>query len=308
MLLSLAPIQGYTHVFYRYAHAKTFNTIDKYYTPFFEDNKANGWEPELLPELDKKLNNYINLVPQVVTNTPEFLIRSAEQFVKMGYSKINLNMGCPFSMLVKRKKGAGLLTEPELVKNILSTFFKKTQNIKLSVKMRIGINEPDEWEKVIGIINDYPVSEIIVHPRTVKQKYGGNVNWDEFEKIAERCIHPITGNGDINCKQDYLTLQSRFPQIKSWMLGRGALTNPYMPSEIKGVEYTTQKKKELLYQFHNSYLQIVQQHFPVWNHAFNYLKSFWCYPIKSFANGHKHYKKLRRYLNENEYKRWVEEL
>ena len=308
MKTSLAPIQSYTHAFYRYAHSRTFNSFDKYYTPFFEEDKKNGWKPALLPELSTVLNSRINLVPQVMSNTPEFLIRSADKLSEMGYRQINLNMGCPFPMLVKRNKGAGLLREPELIETILNSFFKQSDDIKLSAKIRLGVDKPDEWKRIVPVLNDFPVKEVIVHPRTAKQKYGGNVYWDEFEKLAQQCHHPVTGNGDINSRQDYITMQNRFPEVTSWMIGRGTLMNPFLPDSIKGIKYTNQEKKELFNKFHETYLKTVKQYFPVWNHAFNYMRGFWHYPLQEVENGQRKYKKLKKYLSEEEYFTWSAEL
>ncbi len=308
MKISLAPIQSYTHAFYRYAYSKAFNSCDRYYTPFFEDDKMDGWKPALMPELDIKLNDGIAVIPQIATNKPEFLIRSAEKFAEMGYNEINLNMGCPFPMLVKRHKGAGLLQEPKNIEEILNSFFKKTDEIKLSVKMRLGVEKPDEWKRIIPILNNYPVADVVVHPRTAKQKYGGDVNWDEFEKITQQCAHSVTANGDIKSRQDYISLQNRFPHVTSWMIGRGALTNPFLPGELRGISYSQQEKKELFLKFHDTFLDIVKQYHPVWNHAFNYMRNFWYYPLQNIENGQRQYKKLKKYLNEAEYQAWCVEL
>jgi tRNA-dihydrouridine synthase len=222
----------------------------------------------------------------------------------MGYNEINLNMGCPFPMLVKRKKGAGLMQEPELVSEILNSFFRQTSDIKLSVKIRLGVTEPDEWQNIIPVLNDFPLSEVIIHPRTAKQKYSGKVNWNEFEKIIAVCKHPVTGNGDINSKDDYLALKTRFPNVSSWMTGRGALVDPFLPGELKGINYSHQQKKELFIEFHNTFLRIVKQYFPVWNHAYNHIRNFWHYPLQSVENGQRHYKKLKKFMPENEYLKW----
>ncbi len=308
MKIVLAPIQSYTHTFYRYAHAKVFNSFDKYYTPFFEENSNNSWKPALLPELNRELNLQAPLVPQIVTNTPEFLIHSVRKFAELGFNEINLNMGCPFPMLLKRKKGAGLIQEPKLVEEILNSFFKQTSITGLSIKMRLGVNNSDEWEKIIPVLNDFPVAEVIVHPRTAKQNYGGVVNWDEFEKLSERCSHPVTGNGDINSRQDYISLQNRFPHISSWMIGRGALADPFLPDSIKGVKYSEDERRELFVKFHEVYLQTVNNSFPVWNHAFNYMRSFWYYPLQKAENGQRLYKKLKKYLIREEYIVWSNEM
>lgn len=307
MILSCAPIQSHTGAFYRWAHAKTFGSFDRYYTPFFE-YKKNQWTPSLSLELDNQLNRNIQMIPQVITNSEKNLIMAFTRFQDMGYDELNLNMGCPFPMLVKRQLGGGLLTQPKLLKQILEKTFHKQPSIKLSIKMRLGVHTPNQWQDIIPILNQFPLTEVIVHPRTVDQQYKGDVQWDEYEAFSKKCVHPLMGNGDINTVKDYKRLSQTFPETTGWMLGRGALVNPFLPGMIKGERLDADEMKQLMWQFHNRYLHIVQQNYTVWNHAFNWMKSFWMYPIHFFEQGKRHFKKMKKYLTEEDYLHWLNQL
>ena len=129
----LAPLQGYTKVWYRHAFHKTIGGAEKYFTPFFEEHRSGGFDPRLLPELDTELNRGIRLIPQIVANEPLFMTKAYKAIQEMGYHEINLNMGCPFPMLVKRNKGGGLMNQPEMVSRMLDSFFSHHPQAQLSV-------------------------------------------------------------------------------------------------------------------------------------------------------------------------------
>jgi tRNA-dihydrouridine synthase len=268
----------------------------------------NHWSPELLPELNNQLNFKNQVIPQIVSNSANLLLNAHTQFLEMGYDELNLNMGCPFPMLVKRQLGGGLLAHPNLVKRILEDTFQERPSIKLSIKMRLGVHAPQQWKNIIPILNQFPLTEVIIHPRTVDQQYKGKVQWDEYEAISNRCIHPLTGNGDINSIEDYQQLSQTFQETKRWMLGRGALVNPFLPGMIKGERLDADEMKHVMRQFHDSYLQVIRQHHPLWNHAFNRVKTFWLYPINIFQQGKRHLKKMKKFLTEEDYLSWTDQL
>jgi len=164
MQISLAPIQGYTEYPFRNAMNSIIGGVDKYYSPFlrFENDSSikNKYIKDILPEN----NNSVNLVPQILTNnTQEFL-----QFINIvkdfGYKEVNWNLGCPFTPVVKRKLGSGLLAYPETIDKILREVFNKV-DINISVKLRSGYLTDTEIFDVITILNKYNLSEIIYHPR-----------------------------------------------------------------------------------------------------------------------------------------------
>lgn len=100
--------------------------------------------------------------------------------------------------------------------------------------MRLGIDDPEYGMRVIGVLDEYPLGGVIIHARTGKQMYTGNVDLDSFEALASACKHKVTYNGDIFMYADFIRISLRFPFIKNLMLGRGALRDPFLPSAIKG--------------------------------------------------------------------------
>lgn len=117
--IHFAPLQGYTEVFYRNAHAACFGGVDTYYTPFvriekgsFRHRDVRGIEPE---------NNHVpHLVPQLIAPTMEKAETVLSLFIEKEYKEVDINLGCPFPLLAKRHNGSGILPYPEEVETLLS--------------------------------------------------------------------------------------------------------------------------------------------------------------------------------------------
>ena len=304
MKLYMAPLQSYTTSFYRQAHALTYTKMDKYFTPFFEDADTDIGTLEKHPELLSSLNENLSVVPQVATNSSEFLVNFSKKVSQLGYHEINLNMGCPFPMLVKRKKGGGLLAQPEMTEQLLDNFFSKTTNTKLSLKIRLGVDDTKQGQTIVKLANQFPIKELIIHPRLVTQKYSGEVNWDEFETFSLLSKHPIIANGDINSPEDANYIAKRFPHVKGLMLGRGLLTKPCLPDEIINDSKETNK----LFLLHDNYYKLITNYHKDWNQAFNFLHTFWHYPLQASQELKRYLRKLKKHNKPDLYQKWLTQL
>ena len=215
-----APLQSYTTI----AHCLSFNQIvggvDKFFTPFYRadhDGKF-AFEPYLINRPD------LNLVPQVLTNKANELIRFSEAMKERGFDEINLNIGCPFPMVVNRKLGSGLLPFPKDLRLMLTAYFRTAHPVKLSVKLRLGLNDKQEIKSVLKVLKEFDIEEIILHPRLGVQKYKGEPDWALFSALATE--NELVGNGDIKSLADLKELRKRCTNVKTWMIGRGLLENP----------------------------------------------------------------------------------
>lgn len=229
--IHFAPLQGYTDVIYRNAHAACFGGIDAYYTPFvrlekgtFRHRDVRGIEPG---------NNQVpHLIPQLIAPTAEKAEKILSLFIEKGYKEADINMGCPFPILAKRHNGSGILPYPEEVKALLSLITKYPQ-ISFSIKMRLGWEDPEECLKLAPIINELPLRQVVMHPRLGKQQYKGEVDLKAFEAFQHVCKHPLIYNGDINHIEDIHRIQEQFPGLAGMMIGRGLLANPALAWEYQ---------------------------------------------------------------------------
>lgn len=292
-----APVQGFTDFVYRKAYSEIFLGIDAVFIPYI--TTKNGEVPkkyfkEVLPE-----NNLQNrVIPQVLASDSKEILFLSGLLSDYGYNEINLNLGCPYPMVSNRRKGSGLLPYPDLVKEILTGFFENSK-LNLSVKLRAGLTDFSEIDILMPLLNDFPLTEIIFHPRIASQLYGGEVNEEKFAEISRICKNKLVYNGDVFTKNQYSTKQDLFPETNTWMLGRGILMNPFLPAEIKGIPISDEDKRKKLIGFHERVMAIYLDKMDNSSNVADKMKQFWIYFSYCFQDQHKVLKRIKKSGNLN---------
>ncbi len=298
-MIYLAPIQGFTDFVYRNAYSKVFTEIDAYFIPYI--SAKNG---TILRKYEKEIllqnNQQKRVIPQVLVKDLNELLFLSGVVENAGYSEVNLNLGCPYPMVTKRGKGAGLLADPEKLKIMLTAFFDKS-NLKLSIKLRAGLNSPEEIETIIPVLNNFPLTEIIFHPRIAKQLYKGEIHTSAFQLATDNLKHKLVYNGDIFSLADFNKYEYNFPEIDDWMLGRGILMNPFLPAEIKNISILQDDKFEKLKEFHELVFKGYTETMDNTGNVLNKMKQFWSYFSYSFPNQKKAFKGIKKSKNMVDY-------
>jgi len=309
--LSLAPFQGITDVVYRNVFKKHFGGIDKYYTPFFtgiqKDNSKSLRGEEISPEF----NDVNTVVPQILSNTAEEIIRFANQCKSMGYPEFNLNMGCPFPRVANKTRGCGLMADPARTIKMLNDVFEQIDGIKFSIKCRLGYYDDEEIMAFIDTFNALNFSEIIIHPRIGKQMYTGEASLEKFLELVPLINKPLVYNGDIFTTDRYNTILSSLSSLSflssSIMLGRGLLTNPFLAEEIKSID-NQQDKKQRLHNF------VVDLYINRLRHAggspkiIGSMKELWKYMMNIFDDPQNVWRKVKKVNHLDEYEIAVEDI
>lgn len=306
--LSLAPFQGITDVVYRNVFKKHFGGIDKYYTPFFtgiqKDNSKSLRGEEISPEF----NDVNTVVPQILSNTAEEIIRFANQCKSMGYPEFNLNMGCPFPRVANKTRGCGLMADPARTIKMLNDVFEQIDGIKFSIKCRLGYYDDEEIMAFVDTFNTLNFSEIIIHPRIGKQMYTGEASLEKFVKLVPLINKPLVYNGDIFTTDRYNTILSSLSFLSSSiMLGRGLLTNPFLAEEIKSID-NQQDKKQRLHNF------VVDLYINRLRHAggspkiIGSMKELWKYMMNIFDDPQNVWRKVKKVNYLDEYEIAVEDI
>lgn len=208
-----APMEGITGHLYRRTHHRFFQGVDQYFTPFIAPtihHKLSSREKnDILPEH----NLGVPVIPQILTNRSEDFIWAARELAGYGYGEVNLNLGCPSATVVTKGKGAGFLARPEQLDRFLEQVFTglKNDGIGISVKTRIGMESPEEFEDLLEIYNRYPLRELIIHPRVRSDFYKNIPNRDAFRQGALEGTNPVCYNGDIFSPKDWEAFQNEFP-------------------------------------------------------------------------------------------------
>lgn len=228
--IHFAPLQGSTDAIYRNTHARIFGGADAYYTPFVrieKDTFRNKEIREIAPA-----NNETTLIPQLLAGTPAEFRSIATLFVENGYKQADINLGCPFPLLVRKHKGSGLLPYPEEVAALLRTI-EEFPELSFSVKLRLGWEKSSESLALLPLLNTLPLHHITVHARLGIQQYKGDVDKEAFERFYSDCTHPLFYNGDILTIDDIQAVITRFPKLKGVMIGRGLLSHPEIAAQFK---------------------------------------------------------------------------
>ncbi len=216
--IHFAPLQGYTEAIYRQAHARIFGGVESYYTPFVRVERGEIRKKDMR-EITPENNRGVNLIPQLIAPEPDKMEQIIALFIEKGYKTADINLGCPFPVLAKRHNGSGMLPYPGEVRNLLTAATEKHPDMQFSVKMRLGWENPDECLALLPLLNELPLTHIIMHPRLGKQQYKGEVDLTAFETFYNECRHPLIYNGDLLTAEDIHTISGRFPRLAGVMIG-----------------------------------------------------------------------------------------
>ena len=303
-----SPLQGFTDFKFRNAFHHFFGGIDTFYSPYIRLNGKmvikNSYQRDLLPEN----NTTLEVIPQIITNNAEEFLFVSKYVQELGYKELNWNLGCPYPMVTKRGMGSGLISDAEKINDILHRVHNES-DILVSMKMRMGYETPEEILDVLPILDSYPLKNIAIHARIGKQLYKGGTNLEEFQKCLDNSKHKMYYNGDITSVAAFKKLQERFPNIDHWMIGRGLIADPFLPSMLKNnTDKYPKNRFDIFNEFHDRI-------FEEYNAALSgptpikmKMLGFWEYFSQSFSNPQKTYKKIKKAGNIKAYAIAVREI
>ncbi len=305
--LSLAPVKGITERLYRDAFMGNFPGFDKVYAPFISGVNYAKVNLSKFSDVIPAGNLPYETIPQVVSIDADEIVAVCNVLSNYGYTQVNWNLGCPFAQLAEKMKGCGILPYPEKIRTILDRVIPRLK-VKLSVKTRLGYYDCYELEPVIEIFNHYPLAGIILHARTGKQLYSGHANPERFLEYYRLSKHPMTYNGDIIHDDKFLGLKQQLPEVTSWMIGRGALIDPFLPGRLKGRLIADDEKRFRLKKFHDQLFEgIRSKGFPE-QKTLGQMKAFWHYQAGIFSGGREFFKQLKKIQDSQSYLNFVNEM
>lgn len=301
-LIYLAPFQGITGSVYREVYTKHFPDVDKLFTPFFTAIHSQKSLAAKIGELEKTTHNGIPVIPQVLSNDADEIIRFNKIVSEMGFTEVNWNLGCPFRRVASKKRGSGLMPYPEMVNDILKKVMQQAP-LKFSIKSRLGYESPDEIYEMQQVFNSYPLSELIVHARIGRQIYKGDVDLVTFDQMLKSSELPVIYNGDIFTTKDFENFRDQFPDIDKWMIGRGLLVDPFLPADIKKsiVTVIPDERKLLIRKFIEDLYYQYRKKLNDRLHTINLMKELWGYMAYSFNKPGKVFGLIKKTKSFDEY-------
>lgn len=305
--IHLAPLQGLTDFRFRKLFHKHFGGIDGYYSPYIK-TQQNELKPAYKRDVDKENNELLPFVPQILTANAEDFIAMAKYLKIAGYTQLDWNLGCPYPMVAKRRMGSGLINDAQKIDEILRRVFEEVE-MQISIKIRLGYQTPNELQNLLPILEKHPLKHITIHPRLGKQMYKGTVDLEAFEECLKRTSHNIIYNGDITNTENFRALQTQFPTIDHWMIGRGVIANPFLPQMIKNQTDTLpedyQKPFEL---FHAELLHAFVEYLSGDTHVIQRMYTFWEYFISLFPEKGKMLKQIKKSKRLSDYQSIVNQI
>lgn len=304
MKIYAAPLEGVNLAPYRNLQEDIFGGVDKHFAPFLSPNDGVRFKKKQLLDVLPEHNKDINVVPQILTNRAADFIRVAEDLQDLGYKEVNLNLGCPSGTVVSKGRGSGFLGEPELLERFFCEIFNEVE-MKISIKTRLGKDVPEEFYRILEIYNQFPMEELIIHPRIQKDFYKNPTRLDFLEGIIGESKHKISFNGDVFTPEDSQYILQRFPQIDSIMLARGLIANPALAREIKTGQGLN---REELRKFHDEiYATNLEKQCGSTNVLYR-TKEYWYYMNHVFPESKKSWKKIKKSVKLEVYEGAVDEI
>lgn len=317
MKFYLAPMEGITGYIYRQAYNSCFKPMDRYFTPFLAPKHKSGFSSKELNDILPEHNQGMEVIPQILTSDPEDFLDTAVKLKEYGYTEVNLNLGCPSGTVAAKGKGAGFLKDTEKLARFLGEVSEgmERENLHFSIKTRVGVESEEEFQTLLGLYNQCPLTELIIHPRVLKDFYKYNVRMNAFKEGFEKSRHSVCYNGDVFRRKDYDRLIKEYPDLDKIMMGRGIMMNPFLMEEIAdgtsqevSGKMTAARKADRLEKFHrllcDGYAHVMSGDRPV---LFK-MKELWGFLIHSCPEEEKLMKKIRKAQHLEEYERVVSEL
>ena len=302
----MAPLESVTTWIYRQAHAKIYGRLDKYFIPFLEPHEKRDFKTRELQEILPEHNENIYAVPQILTNRSEGFIKLAKALKDWGYEEVNLNLGCPSKTVVTKGKGSGFLAKPkELERFLMEIFDALSGEVKISVKTRIGKEDPEEFPALLELFNKYPMEELIIHPRVQKDGYGNVPRLELYELAEKQSMNPVCYNGDLYTREQIRNLTERFPGTQRLMFGRGFLRDPgLLYNEGKDSEETFEK----FWAFHDLVYEGYQERNMGDRNVLFKMKELWSYQVYQFSEPERLFKTFKKVQDCNEYEQMIRNL
>ena len=280
-----APLEGITDATFRRLHHKYFPGVDRYFMPFISPTIHRCLTNREARELPRADSVDFAAVPQLLGKNVEDMLWAIEVCRDLGYDEVNINLGCPSGTVVSKGKGSGMLSDLFALDAFLEQIYSKAV-LPVSLKTRIGVNDSENWAKILEVYRDYPVKELTVHPRIRKAFYKGACDMAAFARSVENSPFPVCYNGNVTSIADAEKIAAQFPTVESVMIGRGLVADPGML--CGGTDRET--LKAFLNELSDTYCVVFESK----RNAIYRMKDNWHYLIALFEGSEKHWKELRK--------------
>ncbi len=304
--LTLAPLRGVTVRTFREVWARHFAGLDAAVSPFIPLVAGERVKPGLLADVDPVLAQGLPVVPQVIGRDPHLLRVMIAALRDKGHPRVDLNAGCPWPMVVRKGRGAGLMAREDDFRRMLEAGCEALPG-GFSVKVRLGVDTTDLLLRRMPLINAVPLCEVVIHGRTARQMYDGSADVARFAEACAACAHPVVYNGDIRTPADLARLRTRFPRVTRWMVGRGVAADPFLPERLRACGGETPRDLDRFHAYLEDLLEVNRLTLFGERPVLGRLKELWYYLSQTLREGPQMLKRVQHAATLADYRRAVDD-
>jgi tRNA-dihydrouridine synthase len=229
-LTALAPMQDVTNLWFMKVIAH-YGSPDYFFTEYFRVHDTSRLNRSILAAITENDTGCPVFAQMIGESIPD-LVRTARELCRYNIAGVDLNMGCPAPRIYRKNVGGGLLREPEKVDRILAELRSTVNDRPLTVKMRVGFENTDNFYEILDTIAHHNIDLLSLHGRTVKDMYHGEVKYNLIAEAVKRVDCPVLANGNINSATTALKVLSQ-TGAAGVMVGRWAIGNPWIFNQIR---------------------------------------------------------------------------
>lgn len=185
-------------------------------------------------------------IPQLMGTNPSDLARIGENLLK-NTDFVDINCGCPSPKVVGSHAGSGLLEKQDVFAKFLFGLQSEFGAGRFSVKMRSGFYSHLEFPELLSIVKEFPLKQLTLHARTRNERYLGFSRFELIQNAASVCSYPVVASGDITNYSSFVDKLNKAPSSQGFIVGRGALRNPWIFLELRNKTQVVISKRVLLY-------------------------------------------------------------
>ena len=223
-LTALAPMQDVTDLAFMRVIAR-YGAPDFFFTEFFRVHAQSRPEKHILRSVTEHATGRPVFAQLIGESVPDML-RTVRELLAFPVAGIDLNLGCPAPKIYRKNVGGGLLRDPAKIDAILGALRSAVPGL-LTVKMRLGFDDPANFERILELVNRHRVDLLTVHGRTVKEMYRGEVHYDLIARAVQLARCPVLANGNITSARRAAAVVAQ-TGAAGVMIGRHAIRNPWI--------------------------------------------------------------------------------
>jgi tRNA-dihydrouridine synthase B len=221
-IIGLSPMHGYTDSAFRQLCKYINNSI----VTFTEFVSADGLAHNSKKSLEKLFFSKAEqpIIAQIFGKAPESFSKAAKICEDLGFSGIDINMGCPAKKVVKSGHGLALRKNPDLALQLIEVLANSTK-LPVSVKTRLGWDNANDLMTFAKSAENAGANMIAVHARTFHKPYSSVPNWEPIYELKNNINIPILGNGGVLNIDDGL---NKCKKLDGFLIGQASFGNPWI--------------------------------------------------------------------------------